>query len=130
MVAKNPVKIPLRLFAMSVAPSFVNEKENFENRELLGDAVLGLSATNRIFTENVHNSEGRMHDVRKSVVCNFSLRLQANAMDLYKYFNFQERLVRNYLPSGTHSRGHCLEHLSDKTPADVMESVCGAMHLA
>ncbi len=125
----NHVNIPLGLIREAVTSFSVSRNVNYERLELLGDAVLDLSATVHIYAENSQVREGEMHNFRKDLVCNEKLGVIAEKEKLVKYLNFKQRIVKEWVPPGAHREGTCVI-LNEKSLADVTEALCGAMYLS
>lgn len=103
----------------------VNSTKNYERLELLGDALLKLSSTARLFARKPHDSEGRMHHYRQDTVSNQRLNDMAVQIQLYNYLRVQTTTVEDWRPPGTDLRGKS-QKVSKKGLADVVEALCGA----
>ncbi|TCJ99242.1 ribonuclease III [Nocardia alba] len=91
-----------------------------ERLEFLGDSVLGLSITERLYTEHPEKSEGELAKLRASVVNMYALAEVARALG--------DGGLGQYLLLG---KGEELTGGRDKPSilADGMESLLGAVHL-
>lgn len=125
----NPVPLQLGLLSLAVSSTLVHEVNNYERLEFLGDSVLKLSTTNRLFTDYPHEKEGFMHDARKDIVSNENLRKKAMVGSLVNYLCFSKQFMRNWRPPGTDRKGRTVA-LNEKSLADVMEALCGAIYLS
>jgi ribonuclease III len=88
-----------------------------ERLEFLGDAVLGLVVTDRIYHANPDEPEGRLAKIRASAVNTTSLAMIARGLHLGTFV---------YLGRGEEQSGG---HDKDSILADTMEAVLGAVYL-
>ena len=102
---------------------------NYERLELLGDSVLKLSCTIRLFTSKPHDNEGQMHTVRKYRVSNDRLHRLGHANGIHNYVRFQAESLAEWKPPGTEIQGKA-QKVSMKGLADVVEALCGAYFLS
>lgn len=119
----------LNSLAEAITASHVNPNTNYERYELLGDAVLKLTCTVRLFTENPHHTEGQMHNSRAHAVSNARLHKCAYSKGLQHFIRFSSETVKDWMPPGTdvHGKG---QHVTVKALADVAEALCGHYFLA
>jgi ribonuclease-3 len=100
--------------------SWCAENEGYESNErleFLGDAVLGLVVTDRLYREHPGLSEGEMAKARAAVVSTEALAELAGELDLGRGL----RLGRGEQTSGGRAKARVL--------ADALEAVIGAVHL-
>ena len=102
--------------------SFTNERKinktgNYERLEFLGDAVLELVSSDFLFREHAAMPEGRLTQLRASLVCEPALAFCARDLDLEKFI----LLGRGEEVTGGRAR--------DSIVSDVMEAVIGAVYL-
>ncbi len=102
--------------------SYANEKktghiQDYERLEFLGDAVLEMVSSDRIFHANPGMPEGQMTRLRASLVCEPALAVCARDIGLEEYI----RLGKGEERSGGRNR--------DSIISDVMEALIGAMYL-
>lgn len=130
-VFASKIKIPMQLkwFAMAVTPSGVNSKNCYERLEFLGDSVLKLSCTLRLFTRHPHASEGNMHSMRANEVSNEALRSRAQKHNLKKFLCFDRAQVEGWTAPGCDRVGKTVV-LNHKSLADVTEALCGVLYVS
>lgn len=92
-------------------------KEYNQRLEFLGDSVLGLAIAEEIYKRFPNVKEGELTRLKAAVVCEKSLAIVANELELYKYLH----IGRGELHLG-------IERL-DSTTSDTMEAVFGAVFL-
>lgn len=102
--------------------SFANEKRldklaNNERLEFLGDAVLELVTSEFLFEKNKKMHEGDLTKLRASIVCEQTLSLCANDINLGKYI----QLGKGEDSTGGRERASIL--------SDAMEAVIGSIYL-
>lgn len=102
--------------------SFANEKRldklaNNERLEFLGDAVLELVTSEFLFKSNSKMHEGDLTKLRASIVCEQTLSLCANDINLGKYI----QLGKGEAATGGRDRASIL--------SDAMEAVIGSIYL-
>jgi ribonuclease III len=102
--------------------SFANEKRldklaNNERLEFLGDAVLELVTSEFLFKNNSKMHEGDLTKLRASIVCEQTLSLCANDINLGKYI----QLGKGEAATGGRDRASIL--------SDAMEAVIGSIYL-
>lgn len=112
----------------AVTASHVDPVNNYERLELLGDSVLKLSCTVRLFTSRPHDSEGTMHTARAFRVSNERLHRLGVKVGIQNYLIFENEAVKSYRPPGTDIHGKPVK-VTMKTLADVVEALCGAYFL-
>ena len=95
----------------------INRGENYERLEFLGDAVLELVSSDFLFREHAAMPEGRLTQLRASLVCEPALAFCARDLDLEKFI----LLGRGEEVTGGRAR--------DSIVSDVMEAVIGAVYL-
>ena len=95
----------------------INRGENYERLEFLGDAVLGRVSSDFLFREHAAMPEGRLTQLRASLVCEPALAFCARDLDLEKFI----LLGRGEEVTGGRAR--------DSIVSDVMEAVIGAVYL-
>lgn len=105
----------------AVTSSSADPACNYERLELLGDSVLKLSSTLRLFTYSPHSSEGQMHVDRAHLICNDRLRDLALAAGLQHHLYFQKDFLEKCKAPGAERRGRALMSNS-KALADVVEA--------
>ncbi len=88
-----------------------------ERLEFLGDSVLGLSVTQKLYRENPELPEGSLAKMRASVVSTVALAEIARTIDLGRYL----RLGRGEELTGGREKASIL--------ADTMEALIGAVYL-
>ena len=96
----------------------INRGENYERLEFLGDAVLELVSSDFLFREHAAMPEGRLTQLRASLVCEPALAFCARDLDLEKFI----LLGRGEEVTGGRAR--------DSIVSDVMEAGIGAVYLA
>ena len=92
-------------------------KEYNQRLEFLGDSVLGLAIAEEIYKRFPNDKEGELTRLKAAVVCEQSLAIVANKLELSKYLH----IGRGELMLG-------IEKL-DSTTSDTMEAVFGAVFL-
>ncbi len=100
--------------------SFANEKsdeEHNERLEFLGDAVLELAVTQRLFEQFPHEPEGKMTKYRSALVSGVSLAAVMRKLGISQHI----RLSRGEAASGGQSKNPIL--------ANVFEALIGALYL-
>nr|WP_167956800.1 ribonuclease III [Anaerosporobacter faecicola] len=102
--------------------SFANEKRldklaNNERLEFLGDAVLELVTSEYLFKNNSKMHEGDLTKLRASIVCEQTLSLCANDINLGKYI----QLGKGEAATGGRERASIL--------SDAMEAIIGSIYL-
>eukprot|EP00178_Gracilaria_changii_P001479 TRINITY_DN11_c2_g1_i2.p1 TRINITY_DN11_c2_g1~~TRINITY_DN11_c2_g1_i2.p1 ORF type:complete len:1715 (+),score=221.08 TRINITY_DN11_c2_g1_i2:3836-8980(+) len=128
LVKRTGIRCDLGLLTRSVTSAGVSHIANYERLEFLGDALLKLSSTVRVFTRFPHDSEGKMHSKRRKLVCNARLYEVGKAVGLQNYCRNRKEEVGEWKPPGTDMGGRT--HLiSVKGLADVVEAICGAFFL-
>lgn len=100
--------------------SYANEKKNIkynERLEFLGDSVLQLVITKHLFTNYKEKSEGELSKKRSLIVCENSLFLIAQKLNIGKYINM--------------SRGEEITGGRERTSilADCVEAIIAAIYL-
>lgn len=96
----------------------LNKIENYERQEFLGDAVLELSVSEYLFSNNPQMPEGEMTKLRASLVCEPTLAYIARTeLDLQKYI---------FLGKGEDNTGG---RDRDSIVSDVFEALIGAIYL-
>lgn len=113
------------LLMRAVTSKTVSSVANYERLEFLGDALLKLSTTVRLFTRFPHTSEGGMHFRRKDIVCNARLCQIGEKLGLFNYCKFRKESPGEWKPPGTDVAGR-IQMITEKGLADVVEAVCGA----
>jgi ribonuclease-3 len=101
--------------------SFVHENKkivntNNERLEFLGDSVLSLYVTTRIFREFPHMSEGNLSKLRSSIVNEKSLSILAKELDLGKFIMLGKGELKE--------KGY----IKDSILSDTFEAVLGAIY--
>lgn len=122
------VKGNLNTLRQAVTASHVDPANNYERLELLGDSVLKLSCTIRLFTRRPHDSEGSMHTARAFRVSNERLHRLGLKVGIQNYLVFENETEKGYRPPGTDIHGKPVK-VSTKALADVVEAGCGAYFL-
>jgi ribonuclease-3 len=112
----DPTLLDLALTHRSVSAENLDRSDN-ERMEFLGDAVLQLAVTDRLYTDYPNLPEGQMAKVRAAVVSGSSLAEAARAMDLGAYIELSASEER----SGGRSK--------DSILTDALEAVIGAVYL-
>jgi dsRNA-specific ribonuclease len=112
----------------ALTSSSVSSSENYERLELLGDSVLKLGSTIRLFVKHPHYAEGDLHPIRCSIVSNNALSKKALEAGIKHYLNFTSSLLSDWNPPGYDMDAQSLP-LHDKALADVLEAVTGAYYL-
>ena len=84
--------------------SYANERgcENNERYEFLGDSILSLVVSEKLFKEHKNNDEGDLSKLRASIVCEEGLVRLAETIDLARYIklgNGEERTGGRGRPS-------------------------------
>ncbi len=95
----------------------INRGENYERLEFLGDAVLDMVVSEYMFRQFPQMPEGRLTQLRASLVCEPALAFCARDLDLEKFI----LLGRGEEVTGGRAR--------DSIVSDVMEAVIGAVYL-
>lgn len=113
---RDPTLLDLALTHRSVSAENLDRSDN-ERMEFLGDAVLQLAVTDRLYAGYPDLPEGQMAKVRAAVVSGSSLAEAARAMDLGSYVELS--------PSEERSGGRS----KDSILADALEAVIGAVYL-
>ncbi|CAN5874510.1 hypothetical protein BH23ACT4_BH23ACT4_11930 [soil metagenome] len=113
---RDPTLLDLALTHRSVSAENLARSDN-ERMEFLGDAVLQLAVTDRLYADYPELPEGQMAKVRAAVVSGSSLAEAARAMDLGSYVELS--------PSEERSGGRS----KDSILADALEAVIGAVYL-
>jgi dsRNA-specific ribonuclease len=120
------IDIPSLLQA--VTSTVVNPSFNYERLELLGDAVLKLTATLRVFVKYPHKPEGDLHPLRCGIVSNHALQIKGQDAGIHQFLNFGRESLSDWKPPGWDSDAPpFLVH--DKALADVVEAIAGAYYL-
>ncbi len=94
-----------------------SEAENYERLEFLGDAVLQLAVTERIYAEYPDMAEGQMAKLRAAVVNEEVLAVVARRLDLGSHI----RLGKGEEVTGGRQKNSIL--------SDVVEALLGALYL-
>ncbi len=99
--------------------SYANEMniESYERLEFLGDSVLNIIISERLFIEYPELSEGEMTRTRAAVVCEASLSQYSRQMDIGNYL----LLGKGEEISGGRNRNSIL--------ADVFEAILGSIYM-
>lgn len=113
---RDPGLLDLALTHRSVSAENLDRSDN-ERMEFLGDAVLQLVVTDRLYADYPELPEGQMAKVRAAVVSGSSLAEAARAIDLGDYVKLS--------PSEERSGGRT----KDSILADALEAVIGAVYL-
>lgn len=113
---QNPTLLDLALTHRSVSAENLDRSDN-ERMEFLGDAVLQMAVTGRLYADYPDLPEGQMAKVRAAVVSGSSLAEAARAMDLGSYVELSASEER----SGGRTK--------DSILADALEAVIGAVYL-
>ena len=113
---RDPTLLDLALTHRSVSAENLDRSDN-ERMEFLGDAVLQLAVTDRLYADYPGLPEGQMAKVRAAVVSGSSLAEAARAMNLGSYVELSASEER----SGGRSK--------DSILADALEAVIGAVYL-
>jgi len=103
-------------------PSYLNEKKQSRLRsnqrlEFFGDSVLSMAVSEYIFTNLKDFPEGKLTELRAKVVCEESLAIMAEKMDLGSYLI----LGKGEIKSGGDKR--------PSTLSDAMEAVIAAVYI-
>lgn len=113
---RDPALLELALTHRSVSAESLHRSDN-ERLEFLGDAVLQLAVTDRLYADYPDLPEGQMAKVRAAVVSGSSLAEAARAIDLGSYIELS--------PSEERSGGRS----KDSILADALEAIIGAVYL-
>lgn len=113
---RDPTLLDLALTHRSVSAENLDRSDN-ERMEFLGDAVLQLAVTDRLYADYPDLPEGQMAKVRAAVVSGSSLAEAARAMDLGSFIELSTSEER----SGGRTK--------DSILADALEAVIGAVYL-
>ena len=112
---------PLLLAEALTHPSLRHETQegHFDNQrlEFLGDAILQLIITERLFAQFPHDAEGHLTKLRSRLVSREALKVHAAALDLGRYL----MMGRGEEASGGRER--------TSTLADAFEALIGAIYL-
>jgi ribonuclease III len=112
---------PLLLAEALTHPSLGHEtqRRHFDNQrlEFLGDAILQLVITERLFAQFPHDAEGHLTKLRSRLVSREALKVHAAALDLGRYL----MMGRGEEASGGRER--------TSTLADAFEALIGAIYL-
>jgi ribonuclease-3 len=112
---------PLLLAEALTHPSLGHEtqRRHFDNQrlEFLGDAILQLVITERLFAQFPHDAEGHLTKLRSRLVSRDALKAHAAALDLGRYL----MMGRGEEASGGRER--------NSTLADAFEALIGAIYL-
>ena len=95
----------------------INTTDDYERQEFLGDAVLELVVSDRIFKDKPDMDEGRMTKLRSSLVCESSLAASAKTFELSEFI---------LMGKGDDLQG---SRYRDSVVSDVFEAVTGAIYL-
>ncbi len=95
----------------------INSSEDYERQEFLGDAVLELIVSDRIFRDNPGLDEGKLTSLRASLVCERSLAEAAKQLELSEFI---------LMGKGDDMQG---SRYRDSVVSDVFEAVIGALYL-
>jgi len=95
----------------------INITGDYERQEFLGDAVLELIVSDRIFKENPGFDEGKLTNLRSSLVCERSLALAAKELELSEFI---------LMGRGDDIQG---SRYRDSVVSDVFEALIGALYL-
>ncbi|KAI7863327.1 dicer-2 protein [Spinellus fusiger] len=114
-----------------------NMKMNYERLETLGDSLLKLIATIRLYINFPLCNEGELHCLRIRVICNRALYRAAKRLRLYRYVTSHTFNRRYWRPHHFVTANDTMDTLkevrthmlSDKTLADVVEASLGAAYL-
>jgi ribonuclease-3 len=112
----DPSLLDLALTHRSVSAENFDRSDN-ERMEFLGDAVLQLVVTDRLYADYPELPEGQMAKVRAAVVSGSTLSEAAREIDLGSYIELS--------PSEERSGGRA----KDSILADALEAVIGAVYL-
>lgn len=112
----------------ALTSSTVSAHGNYERLEFLGDSLLKLSSTVRLFVQHPHFSEGEMHPIRCHLVSNSTLNIKAQEHEIEHFLNFTKTSLADWSPPGYERDAQHLP-LHDKALADVVEAVTGAFFL-
>ncbi len=93
------------------------ETNNYERLEFIGDAVVEIWVSRKLFYHKPEISEGRMTTMRSQLVCEKSLANFLRQMGLADYIRLGAGEIKN------HGRER------DSLLADVFEAMCGAIYL-
>lgn len=113
---RDPALLDLALTHRSVSAENLERSDN-ERMEFLGDAVLQLVVTDRLYADYPELPEGQMAKVRAAVVSGSTLSEAAREIDLGHYLELS--------PSEERSGGRD----KDSILADALEAVIGAVYL-
>lgn len=121
------IDIPVREYARALTFTSADGKEkssNYERLELLGDSVLKLASTIRLFADNPYANEGWMHAERTEIIKNETLTGLARDFALQHYLRVEKENLKEWTPPG---RDRIIQKkaITDKGMADVMEALCG-----
>ncbi len=95
----------------------INVTDDYERQEFLGDAVLELVVSDRIFKDNPALDEGKLTGLRASLVCERSLALAAKEIELSEFI---------LMGKGDDMQG---SRYRDSVVSDVFEAIIGAVYL-
>jgi dsRNA-specific ribonuclease len=122
------VVMGIPLLTRALTSTGVSSSENYERLELLGDAVLKLASTVRLFVRFPHHAEGDMHPLRCSIVSNSVLNAKAKQAGIEHYLNFTRTFLQDWQPPGYEANAQPMP-VHDKALADVVEAMAGAYYL-
>ena len=92
-------------------------KEYNQRLEFLGDSVLGLAIAEELYKRYPNVSEGELTRLKAAIVCEKSLAIVANSLEISKYLS---------IGRGEKTLG--IQHL-DSTTSDTLEAIFGAVFL-
>jgi dsRNA-specific ribonuclease len=122
------VEIGIPSLLQAVTSTMVNPNVNYERLELLGDAVLKLTSTLRVFVKYPHKPEGDLHPLRCAIVSNSALQKKGQHAGIHHFLNFSRELLSDWRPPGWDKDAIPLP-VHDKALADVVEAIAGAYYL-
>lgn len=95
--------------------SYTNQfhENNNERLEFLGDAVLGMCISEKIFLDDSDKSEGKLTDIRKEYVSEEPLTVSANKLNLMRFLRY--------------SGGS--DNIGGKTASNLFEAVTAGIYL-
>lgn len=122
------LQIDIPSLLQATTSSAVNPACNYERLEFLGDTILKLASTTRLFVSYPHKAEGELHTLRSAIVSNSALQAKAQSLGVHHFLNFSLETTASWSPPGWDSDSKP-QPVHDKALADVIEAIAGVCFL-